>query len=105
VLEQAGEDGAALLCASLNINGHSGWFLPSIDELNLMYVNLKEKGLGRFSNGRYWSSSQCGDLWSSPARCAWTQSFSDGSQDGSSGSIGGRGEKNNTYSVRAARQF
>jgi hypothetical protein len=99
VLEQVGEDGAALLCASLNINGYTGWFLPSNDELNLMYVNLKAKGLGGFGNGWYWSSSQTPDSWtSSSARQARTQNFSNGSQNATS-------EKNNTYSVRACRQF
>jgi hypothetical protein len=95
VLEQAGEDAAALLCTSMNINGHTGWFLPSKDELNLMYVNLKAKGLGRFSNGYYWSSSQYGNA------NAWAQSFSDGSQI----AVYSNGAKNNTYSVRAVRQF
>jgi len=105
VLNQAGDDGAALLCDSLNINGHTGWFLPSLDELNLMYVNLKAKGLGGFSNGRYWSSSQGSGSWSSPAICAWTQDFSNGSQNAFHSIQGGPGEKHNTYLVRAARQF
>ena len=91
VLNQAGDDGAALLCTSLNINGHTGWFLPSKDELNLMYVNLKAKGLGGFSNSWYWSSSQEGNWWT------WRQNFSDGSS-------GGR-VRNETLSVRACRQF
>jgi hypothetical protein len=99
VLEQRGEDAAALLCTSMNINGHTGWFLPSKDELNLMYVNLKAKGLGRFGNGYYWSSSQESGV------SAWIQRFSDGSQDGTRASWGGPAEKNNTYSVRAVRQF
>jgi hypothetical protein len=92
-LEERGEDGAALLCTSLNINGYTGWFLPSQDELNLMYVNLKAKGLGGFGNGFYWSSSQ------SSARNdnAQVQRFSDGYQY--------RDDKSNTYSVRACRQF
>ena len=42
----------------LNINGFTGWFLPSSDELDLMYRNLKEKGLGGFSDNWYWSSTQ-----------------------------------------------
>jgi hypothetical protein len=99
VLEQAGEDGAALLCASIDINGHTGWFLPSKDELNLMYVNLKAKGLGGFGNGQYWSSSQAeNSVWVRGARQAWTQKFSDGSQD--NGSV-----KNSTLLIRSIRQF
>jgi len=95
-LNQTGDDGAALLCTALNINGHTGWFLPSKDELNLMYVNLKTKGLGGFGNGWYWSSSQ-GDYNTS----AWAQRFSDGYQYGGND----WSHKGNTYSVRAVRQF
>jgi hypothetical protein len=99
VLEQAGEDGAALLCASIDINGHTGWFLPSKDELNLMYVNLKAKGLGGFGNGYYWSSSQ------SYYDGAWIQRFSDGSQGSSPPRYGGPAGKDQTYLIRAIRQF
>ena len=55
---------AAELCANLSVNGTRGWFLPSRDELALMYRNLKAKGLGDFSdsgaadNFEYWASSQ-----------------------------------------------
>ena len=93
-LNQVGDDGAALLCTSLNINGHTGWFLPSKDELNFMYVNLKVKGLGGFGNGMYWSSSQGGN----PYHRAWGQNFINGSQYDSD-------TKDITYSVRACRQF
>ena len=48
---------AADLCAGLNINGYNDWFMPSNDELNLMYKNLRQKGLGGFKNTRYYSSS------------------------------------------------
>jgi uncharacterized repeat protein (TIGR02543 family) len=59
-LNQLGETGrAAQLCANLNINGFNDWFLPSLYELDLMYKNLKQNGLGNFSNDAgYWSSSQ-----------------------------------------------
>jgi uncharacterized protein len=55
---------AAHLCASLRVNGVDGWFLPSRDELQLMYRHLKAAGLGGFDSGglsdnvQYWASSQ-----------------------------------------------
>jgi hypothetical protein len=55
---------AARLCADLNLNGVRGWFLPSRDELALMYRNLKATGAARFGedgvsdNFTYWASSQ-----------------------------------------------
>jgi hypothetical protein len=91
-LGQLGETGkAAQLCEALNINGHSDWFLPSKDELNLMYVNLKQKGLGDFQNAYYWSSSQ-GDVYH-----VRIQLFDNGLQASS--------PKNYSNSVRAVRAF
>jgi hypothetical protein len=54
---------AAALCANLSVSGVRGWFLPSRDELALMYRNLKAAGLGNFSaaapdNVSYWTASQ-----------------------------------------------
>jgi DUF1680 family protein len=55
---------AAAVCASLDVNGVRGWFLPSRDELALMYRNLKAAGIGDFRDGgaadnfSYWTSSQ-----------------------------------------------
>ncbi|MBU4491547.1 MAG: DUF1566 domain-containing protein [Euryarchaeota archaeon] len=63
---------AAQVCDTLVVenNGvvYSDWFLPSIDELNLMHVNLGCFGVGGFT-GHYWSSSEdSNDL-------AWSQLF------------------------------
>ena len=55
---------AADLCANLVLNGVGGWFLPSRDELSMMYKNLKATDAGDFRDGgmndncQYWTSSQ-----------------------------------------------
>jgi hypothetical protein len=55
---------AAHLCANLKVNGVGGWFLPSRDELALMYTHLKAAGVSDFGtrgvtdNFSYWSSTQ-----------------------------------------------
>jgi len=85
-------ESAARLCASLNANGYNDWFLPSIDELDLMYKNLKQKGLGGFKDGFYWSSSQDSGNYT----LALTRLFSDGNQY-----IGYKDYANNVRAVRA----
>jgi len=96
-LKALGESGrAAQLCVALNFDGYKDWFLPSKDELDLMYKNLKRRGLGGFSDGWYWSSAQ-GNNWD-----AWIQRFSDGDRGYG---YGNGHHKNNAYSVRAVRAF
>ena len=53
---------AADLCAGFSLNGFQDWFLPSLEELKMMYTNLKLAGLGGFpdnfpDNCDYWSST------------------------------------------------
>jgi hypothetical protein len=84
---------AALHCIELDFGGFQDWFLPSKDELNLMYIYLQRKGLGGFSSDRYWSSSQS----PSYSGAAYNQNFSDGRQDTNILST--------ECSVRAIRQF
>ena len=82
---------AADICANLVLGGYSDWFLPSKDELNLMYENLKVAEVGGFADGYYWSSLE------SFANHTWFQDFDDGYQGSSS--------KYNTFRVRAVRAF
>ena len=92
-LSQLRETGrAAQICTSLNFGGFSDWFLPSRDELDLMYKNLKQKGLGGFQNNKYWSSSQTSNAY------AIGQNFTDGSQSSNNA-------KNLAFFVRAIRAF
>jgi hypothetical protein len=92
IVAGCGESGiAARICNDLVLNGYSDWFLPSKDELNLMYQNLKLAGIGGFADNYYWSSSE----YSSDD--AWVQYFFNGFQ--------GYYNKNYSTRVRAVRAF
>jgi len=92
VLEKAGESGkAAQTCSALQQGGKDGWFLPSLDDLLLVYTHLKQNGLGGFSDSLYWSSSEY------DGHDGWYIDFTDGKT--------GHDYKDNTYSVRAIRAF
>ena len=57
------------------------WFLPSKDELELMFINLKEEGQGGFAYSYYWSSSEYYDeYYEYTTAYAWSQDFSSGRQ-------------------------
>jgi hypothetical protein len=60
-----------IVCSSLNngtvvaketlayeLNGRKDWFLPTENELALLYTNLHLSSLGNFSNAVYWSSTE-----------------------------------------------
>ncbi len=55
---------AAKLCSDLTLNGYSDWYLPSRDELDLMFENRDIIG-GFIVGETYWSSSEYddGDAW------------------------------------------
>lgn len=63
---------AAQVCYNSTKQGYTDWYLPSFIELNMMFVNLKQEGVGSFVDGFYWSSS------SSMITNAIAQRFSDG---------------------------
>jgi Protein of unknown function (DUF1566). len=88
IIAQGNGNYAATLCKKLSINGFTDWFLPSRDELDLMYTNLKKAGLGGFGEGLLWSSSQ------------------EGIRNDLALGSGGRGDfKNDRNAVRACRAF
>lgn len=80
---------AARICNDLVLNGYSDWYLPSNDELYLMYQ--QKSMIGLFSTGYYWSSSQ------NSSTSSKSLSFSTG--------IFINGIKTNSYYVRAIRSF
>jgi hypothetical protein len=82
---------AAQLCNDLTSGGYDDWFLPSKDELDLIYENLGKAGLGDFASSNYWNSSE------TSARYAGYQYFSLGSQSNE--------YKYNGLRVRAVRAF
>ena len=96
IVNQSGNEAAtsaAVYCSELVSGGQSDWFLPSKDELNLMYTNLQSAStpLGGFSTVFYWSSSEYA------ANFAWYQYFNGGVQNSN--------PKGYTYYVRPVRAF
>jgi hypothetical protein len=69
---------AARICDELSLNGYDDWFLPSVDEMDYMYLNLYLSGLGDFIDGhgaKYWTSTQA------DGEGAYNYSFSAGGYD------------------------
>tara|TARA_B100000989_G_scaffold257393_1_gene206920 strand:+ start:4186 stop:4746 length:561 start_codon:yes stop_codon:yes gene_type:complete len=82
---------AADICANLDLNGYSDWFLPSLNELNQMFVFKND--IGGFANDYYWSSTETDALQ------ATRLDFTHGQEDT------GKAYKSNSHSVRAIRAF
>ncbi|MDD2722984.1 MAG: DUF1566 domain-containing protein [Methylovulum sp.] len=88
---------AAKLAANLVLGGYDDWFLPSKDELNLMYKNIGPgaaaplTNVGGFASDTYWSSSEFG------SSTAWNQNFGSGVQHSYL--------KSSAFYVRAVRAF
>lgn len=80
---------------SYSVGGYNDWRLPTKDELDIMYENLHEEGVGRFASSfTYWSSTEHG------SRNAFFLDFSNG-PDG----IAYYGSKIFRRRVRAIRAF
>jgi hypothetical protein len=89
---------AAKLCDNLSLGGQTDWFLPSLDELNLMYKNMHLNGQGNFvTSAVYWISQEYDNSR------AWYFSFVDGVANNGCPSCGSN--KNENFYVRAVRAF
>ncbi|MBB6481762.1 DUF1566 domain-containing protein [Spirochaeta isovalerica] len=98
IIDQAEHTGsAAQVCRNYTGGGLNDWFLPSKDELDLIWDNLvndgtnSNNGVGGFDESNYWSSSE------GNSSNAWSQTFLIGLQ----GSV----SKDNLRRVRAVRAF
>lgn len=69
------ERNAVRLCAEYRGGGKNDWFLPSIDELKLIYKIIHKKKIIRLSKKLYWSSSE-----SDVGYFAWTYHYRLGSK-------------------------
>jgi hypothetical protein len=82
VIIQGAGSYAAQLCNDLTVGGYNDWFLPSKNELDLMYKNLYLAGVGGFFGD--WESYTFESYHSSSeqdANNAWYQVFPNGYQD------------------------
>ena len=86
---------AKTACEELILNGYSDWHLPSKEELNSVFVNLKQVGVGGFDGATYWSSTE------TEYGLVWTRDFKRGGEQNEIGKTGGFII---TY-VRAVRAF
>jgi hypothetical protein len=83
---------AARICNDFVIYTFNDWFLPSKDELNLMYTKLHTQNMGGFTGTTfYWTSSE------HSSGSAFAQHFANGYQDSQS--------KGYNLRIRAVRAF
>jgi len=81
---------AARYCDDLVLNGYTDWYLPSIDELGVLFLNKSK--IGGFQGGYYWSSSEYNTS---------TAYYMEFTYDGTIYTYG----KSRSFNVRAARSF
>lgn len=90
IIKTCGTGTAAGIAASYSLKGVTGWYLPSLGELNQLYK--QSTVVGGFASDIYWSSTGDGSF------NAWAQGFDE------FGTYG-YGPKNNPAHVRAVRSF
>lgn len=88
--------GAAYQCANFYLGGYNDWYLPSRDELELMYLYLHKSAMGGFLKKDYWSSTEAQD----PNK-ALTHAVAINFSNGTTKEVG----KNVKLTYRAVRRF
>jgi hypothetical protein len=83
---------AASICTAYHGGGHTDWYLPSLTELNKLYLN--QVAIGSFTDNTYWSSTE--DVTDNQR--AWLVTFSNGRNAYDD-------KLPTTFSVRAIRVF
>jgi len=83
-------DNAVKVAREYRGNGYSDWYLPSIDDLNTVYLQLQKNCTKSFDINYLWSSTAVSDS------TAWGQRFRDGRQMSA--------PKREKHLVRAARK-
>jgi uncharacterized repeat protein (TIGR02543 family) len=87
----AGTAYAAGLARAYRGGGYSDWYLPSLDELNKLFLN--KAAIGGFTNQTYWSSFDAGN-----AEYGYYETFLNNGTQGTS-------NKQSSFYVRAVRSF
>jgi len=107
IIKNCGESGleygvakvAAKAAGDYQGGGKNDWFLPSFEELKLMYKVLHKKGIGGFAKGSYWSSSEADESY------GWGLNFKENDTSADCPFKEGYDDKVNYHLVRAVRAF
>ncbi len=53
---------AANLCSMMSNSYYNDWFLPSVEELRLVFINLVDQNVPGFTANEYWTSTEYNSL-------------------------------------------
>jgi hypothetical protein len=87
---------APWICNTLAYNGFNDWYLPSLDELLMMYTNVRNNRNAGFSPTKYWTST-CFPINSDRPGSAYFVNFSNGQVS--------HALMSETVRIRACRRF
>lgn len=106
IAQQDHQTSAALLCDTSTIGGETDWYLPSMQELNMLWNNLNTVNKVLASDGDETTTPIVDDLyWSSTEDDTTTFAWYFGMYDSGPVSPAGTNYKSELYHVRAIRSF